>query len=102
MNKTSEKNQKNGTEDFLCRQYEQLRNYALNSLKGPRHIYGFGVILLKGMLAWIEAMLKFNTAKDLFKELDNQNQTILETNENTKLCEILAEIITKNCYPEVI
>lgn len=42
--------------DVLCEHYEQLRCYVLEASGIPGQVYGLGVILQKGMLAWTEAV----------------------------------------------
>ena len=45
----------NGATDPLCKHYEQLRGYVLEASDMPGQVYGLGVMLQKGMRAWIEA-----------------------------------------------
>ena len=46
----------NGATDPLYEHYEQLRGYVLEASDMPGQVYGLGVLLQKGMRAWIEAL----------------------------------------------
>jgi len=81
--------------------YEQLREQALDALDKPASAYGLGVIVLKGMPAWVNAASQY-AALESQPDNNGQERTIrLETVEKTQLQRILADVLVQHCHREV-
>ena len=85
----------------LCELYEQLREYVLNALDNPAQVYGLGVILLRGMHAWIKAASQYADVQ--CPSNNNKLQSIrLQPVENAQLQQILADVLIQHCHREVL
>jgi hypothetical protein len=81
--------------------YERLREYVLNALDNPSPVYGLGVIVLRGMPAWIKAASLYAADLDCHPGNKGLEAIRLQPVEKTQLQEILADVLIHQCYREV-
>jgi len=79
--------------------YERLRDYMLNADKAAP-AYGLGVIVLRGMPAWIKAASHY-AGLESQSENNGRESLRLEPIEKTQLQQILADVLIQHCRREV-
>jgi hypothetical protein len=80
--------------------YERLRDYVLNALDKPIEVYGLGVIVLRGMSAWIKAASQYADVQ-CHPEKHGRESIRLQPIEKTQLQQILADVLIQHCHKEV-
>ena len=94
-------------EHYLCNAqrlrelYERLREQALDAFDKPAPTYGMGVIVLKGMPAWVRAASQYAALESQPDNNEQESIIRLETIEKTQLQQILAEVLVQHCHREV-
>ena len=83
----------NGATDPLCEHYEQLRGYVLEACDMPGQVYGLGVMLQKGMRAWIEATCEHSQVKPAYCHVDSHKAAGMLSSVQTELAGMLAGIV---------
>ena len=83
----------NGATDPLCEHYEQLRGYVLEASDMPGQVYGLGVLLQKGMRAWIEATCEHCQVKPADGHVDSHEVGGMLSSVQTELAGMLAGIV---------
>ena len=83
----------NGATDPLCEHYEQLRGYVLEASDMPGQVYGLGVLLQKGMRAWIEATCEHCQVKAADGHVDSHQAGGMLSSVQTELAGMLAGIV---------
>jgi hypothetical protein len=81
--------------DALCDHYEHLRSYALKTYATPVQAYGLGVLLQKGMRAWIEATSDHFQVELFYSNIDSNEPLETLSHIQTQLAGIMAGIIIK-------
>jgi hypothetical protein len=81
--------------------YERLRDYMLTALANPGEVYGLGVIVLRGMPAWIKAASLYAADLDCHPDKKGLEAIRLQPVEKTQLQEILADVLIQHCHREV-
>ncbi len=81
--------------DALCDQYELLREYVLKATDIPVQAYGLGVMMQKGMRAWIEATSDHFQANSFQDNIDSNEPLKTLSSIQTQLAGIMADIIIK-------
>ena len=95
-----------GQEQYPCNAqrlrelYERLRDYVLNALDNPAPAYGLGVIVLRGMPAWIKAASHY-AGFESQSENNGLENIRLEPIEKAQLQQILADVLIQHCHREV-
>jgi hypothetical protein len=90
----------NGATDPLCEHYEQLRGYMLEVSDMPGQVYGLGVMLQKGMRAWIEATCEHSQVKAAYGNVDSHEVAGMLSSVQTELARMLAGIVLKHNHRE--
>ena len=90
----------NGATDPLCEHYEQLRRYVLSASDMPGQVYGLGVMLQKGMRAWIEATCEHSQVKAAYGNVDSHTAAGMLLSVQTELARMLAGIILNHNHRE--
>ena len=80
--------------------YERLRDYMLNAFDKAAPAYGLGVIVLRGMPAWIKAVSHY-AGLESQSENNGRENIRLEPIEKTQLQQILADLLIQHCHREV-
>jgi len=84
----------NGATDPLCEHYEQLRGYVLEASDTTSgQVYGLGVLLQKGMRAWIEATCEHCQVKAADGNIDSHKAGGMLSSVQTELAGMLAAIV---------
>ena len=78
--------------------YERLREYALNTLGSPLQVYGLGVLMLRGMPAWIKAAADYTNIHYHRDNNDMRNNNL----QSNQLHEILAEMVIQYCHTQEV
>ncbi|MBU1344038.1 MAG: hypothetical protein KKE44_26615 [Proteobacteria bacterium] len=81
--------------DALCDHYEHLRSYVLKTYDTPVQAYGLGVMLQKGMRAWIEATSDHFQVELFYSNIDSNEPLETLSPMQTQLAGIMAGIIIK-------
>jgi hypothetical protein len=81
--------------DALCDHYEHLRSYVLKTYDMPVQAYGLGVMLQKGMCAWIEAASDHFQVELFYSNIDSNEPLETLSPMQTQLAGIMAGIIIK-------
>jgi hypothetical protein len=81
--------------DALCDHYEHLRSYVLKTYDTPVQVYGLGVMLQKGMRAWIEATSDHFQIKLFYGNIDSNDPPETLSPMQTQLVGIMAGIIIR-------
>lgn len=79
--------------------YERLRDYMLNAATAAP-AYGLGVIVLRGMPAWIKAASLY-AGLESQSENNGRDSIRLEPVEKAQLQQILADVLIQHCRREV-
>lgn len=87
--------------EHLRELYERLRDYMLNTLDNAGEVYGLGVIVLRGMPAWIKAASLYAADLDCHPNNKGLEAIRLQPVEKTQLQEILADVLIQHCHREV-
>lgn len=87
--------------DSLCALYEALRGCALGVLETSAHVYGLGVLLLKGMATWMDSSRRYAVMDVGVEPRIIESPARLSASEQSQLSGILAEIVIRQCCPEV-
>jgi hypothetical protein len=90
-----------GATDPLCRLYEQLRSFVLESSDLPGQVYGLGVMLRQGMRAWIEATVAYARVKQDPGHVVSQKTSWIVSSVEEELCRMLAAIVLNRSQKEV-
>lgn len=81
--------------------YERLREYALHTLESPAQVYGLGVIMLRGMPAWIKAVAAYTNMQ--YYTNNKELRTIkIQSVERNQLEEILAVMVIQHCHKQEV
>ncbi len=83
----------NGATDPLCEHYEQLRGYVLEASDTSGQVYGLGVLLQKGMRAWIEVTCEHSQVKAADGHVDSHEVAEMLSSVQTELAGMLAGIV---------
>jgi hypothetical protein len=83
----------NGAPDPLCEHYEQLRGYVLGASDTSGQVYGLGVLLQKGMRAWIEATYEHCQVTAADGHVDPHKAGGMLSSVQTELAGMLAGIV---------
>ena len=87
--------------DPLCELYEQLRSYVLAACDVPGQVYGLGVMLQRGMGAWIKAASEYVHREAADGNVDSQQVIGTLSPVQTELARLLAGIVLKHNQKEV-
>lgn len=90
----------NGATDPLCEHYEQLRGYVLSASDMPGQVYGLGVLLQKGMRAWIEATCEHCQVKAAYGNVESHEAAGMLSSVQTELARMLAGIVLNHNHRE--
>ena len=90
----------NGATDPLCEHYEQLRRYVLEASDMTGQVYGLGVLLQKGMRAWIEATYEHCQVKAAYDHVDSHKAAGMLSSVQTELARMLAGIVLNHNQKE--
>jgi hypothetical protein len=80
--------------------YERLRDYVFKTVDTPAQIHGLGVIVLRGMAAWIETASQYAQGEDHF-DTTRRGTVALQSVEKTQLQAVLTDMIMYHCHREV-
>jgi len=80
--------------------YERLRAYALTTLEPPVQVYGLGVIMFRGMAAWINTAKSYAEVQHIAGN-NGLKPVGMPEDERTQLQEILAEVLMQHCHREI-
>ena len=80
--------------------YERLRDYVLQTVDTPAQIYGLGIMMLKGMAAWIEAASEYAQREDHFDNTGRET-VALQTVEKAQFLAVLTDVMMYHCHGEV-
>ena len=83
----------NGATDPLCEHYEQLRGYVLEASDMSGQVYGLGVMLQKGMRAWIEATCEHSQVTAAYGHVDSHKAAGMLSSVQKELAGMLADIV---------
>jgi hypothetical protein len=83
----------NGATDPLCEHYEQLRRYVLEGSDMSGQVYGLGVLLQKGMRAWIEATCEHTQVEASYGNGGCRQAGGMLSSVQTELARMLAGIV---------
>ena len=86
--------------DPLCEHYEQLRHYVLEASDMPDQVYGLGVMLQKGMRAWIEATCEHSQVPPADGQVDSHKAVGMLSSVQIELTRMLASIVLNHNHRE--
>jgi hypothetical protein len=89
-----------GATELLCEHYEQLRRYVLEASDMSDPVYGLGVMLQKGMRAWIEATCEHCQVTAANSHVDSHGATGILSSVQTELATMLAGIVLNHHHRE--
>lgn len=90
-----------GAADPLCKLYEQLRSYVLEASDVTGQVYGLGVMLRRGMRAWIAATLEYTQEKQDPGITVSQKTSLIVSSVQADLTRMLAVIVLNRSQKEV-
>ena len=99
MNKTDKRFPEASTN--VCELYEGLRASVLETRGGFQKVYGLGVIIIRGMAAWVEAIAEKYPSEINCKCSSTSNIPVSQVIGNQNFTDLLINVIIKQCQLEI-
>lgn len=85
---------------FVCEIYERLRSHILGSSSESGGAYGLGLMMMRGMAAWVEAVLERGPPEANRNASPASEAHRLQPTEGPRLSDLFASIIIEQCQLE--
>lgn len=85
----------------VCELYEGLRASVLETSGGIQKVYGLGVIIIRGMAAWVEAIAEQYPSEINGKCSSTSNIPASQVIGNQNFTDLLINVIIKQCQLEI-
>lgn len=99
MNKTDKRFPEANTN--VCELYEGLRASVLKTPGGFQRVYGLGVIIIRGMAAWMEAIAEKYPSEINCKCSSAFDISASQVLRNQNFTDLLINVIIKQCQLEI-